>query len=305
MKILILSKISNDAITRLEEKYTTECAFDVASDQLPEIIGDCEVLIFRSGVNLDCQMLEHAKALKLIVRAGSGMDNLDVDYAKEQNILVKRIPEPAAKAVAEIGLGLMLCLARKILPADKAFRQGHWAKSEIEGRLLADKVLGIVGVGSIGSYAGQLGNALGMKVIGCVEHPGPERSKLLMEKGIELLSFPEVIENADFLSLHVPLKPSTRYLLNEDTLSLMKAGSYLINLSRGGVVNEQALFQFLSDEGGIAGAAVDVHESEGAGFSSPLSSLPNVILTPHIGAQSIDTQKEIGRRVVEIVDSFF
>ena len=133
-------------------------------------------MVFRSGVNLDRKLLEHAKALKLIVRAGSGMDSLDVEFADRKNILVKRIPEPAARAVAEIGLGLMLCLARKIIPADKAFRQGHWAKNEIEGRLLAGKVLGIVGAGNIGSFVGQLGNAMGMRVIGCVGHYGGGKS---------------------------------------------------------------------------------------------------------------------------------
>jgi D-3-phosphoglycerate dehydrogenase len=164
--------------------------------------------------------------------------------------------------------------------------------------------LGVVGAGNIGSFVGQLGNAMGMKVIGCVENPGPDRSELLMEKGIELRSFSDVIEKADFLSIHVPLKTSTRGLIDGDVLPRMKVGSCLINLSRGGVVDEQALFQSLSNEGGLMGAAVDVHQSEGIGFSSPLSSLSNVILTPHIGSQTIDTQKEIGKRVVEIVDTF-
>lgn len=304
MKILILSKICNKAIKSLGEKYPTECAFDVAADQLPEIIGGYDVLIFRSGVALNSELLKHAKALKLIIRAGSGMDSLDVEYAESQNIQVKRIPEPAARAVAEIGLGLMLCLARKIIPADKAFRQGHWAKNEIQGRLLAGKTLGVVGAGNIGSYVGQLGNAMGMRVIGCVEHPSHVRSGLLKEKGIELQPFSDVIEKADFLSIHVPLKASTRGLINGDVLPRMKVGSFLINLSRGGVVDEQALFQTLSSEGGLMGAAVDVHQSEGIGFSSPLSSLSNVILTPHIGSQTIDTQQEIGKRVVEIVEAF-
>jgi phosphoglycerate dehydrogenase-like enzyme len=261
-------------------------------------------LVFRSGVALDRKLLEHAKALKLIIRAGSGMDSLDVEYAESRNILIKRIPEPAARAVAEMGLGLMLCLARKIIPADKAFRQGHWAKNEIEGRLLAGKALGVVGVGNIGSVVGQLGKAMGMRVIGCVEYPSPDRSERLREKGIELLSFSDVIEEADFLSIHVPLQASTRGLINGVVLSRMKVGSCLINLSRGGVVDEQALFQSLSNERGLMGAAVDVHQSEGAGFSSPLSSLSNVILTPHIGSQTIDTQQEIGKRVVEIIDAF-
>jgi len=304
MKILVLSNICNIAISRLKEKYTTTCAFDLPREQLLETVEDYDILVFRSGVALDRELLGNASALKLIVRAGSGLDNLDVEYAQERGIQIRRIPEPAARAVAEMAIGLMLCLARSILPADRAFRSGDWIKSDIEGRLLLNKVLGVVGVGSIGSTVGHLGNLLGMKVVGCVEHPSPVRAECLKGQGIELLPLSEVLKRADFLSLHVPLKESTRSLIDHTALSQMKDNAYLVNLSRGGVVDEQDLFEALSSEGKLAGAAIDVHQSEGRGFSSTFTSLPNVILTPHIGSQTIDTQVEVGKRVVEIVDDF-
>jgi phosphoglycerate dehydrogenase-like enzyme len=302
MHVLILSKICEKAVSRLEEKYHAVRAIGMARAQLLEIVSDYDVLVFRSGVAIDRELLERAKTLKLIVRAGSGMDNLDVGYAEQNNIIIKRIPEPAASAVAEMAFGLMLCLARKILIADKAFRQGAWIKNDIEGRLLMGKVLGVVGVGSIGSSVGQLGRAMGMRVVGCVENPNQERAESLGRLGIELLSLADVITQADSLCLHVPLKESTRNLIDRSVLSSMKEGSFLVDLSRGGVVDEQALFEALTSGGGLAGAAIDVHQSEGPGFTSPFLSLPNVILTPHIGSQTIDTQVEIGKRVVELID---
>jgi phosphoglycerate dehydrogenase-like enzyme len=143
-----------------------------------------------------------------------------------------------------------------------------------------------------------------MEVIGCVENPSPTRAAELAEKGIRLTNFDEVISTADFVSIHVPLKDSTRQLINADVFSRMKPGAFLINLARGGVVDEQALYEALTEGDRLRGAAVDVHEQEGEGKVSPLAELSNVILTPHIGAMTIDSQREIGRRVIEAVNSF-
>jgi D-3-phosphoglycerate dehydrogenase len=146
--------------------------------------------------------------------------------------------------------------------------------------------------------------AWGMNVIGCVEHPNTERSDKLSKKGIRLTDFREVITQADYISLHVPLKDSTRNMINADVLSQMKIGAYLINLARGGVVDEKALYGVLTDGGRLRGVALDVHQEEGEGKISSLAGLPNVILTPHIGAMAIDAQREIGRRLRELVDTF-
>jgi phosphoglycerate dehydrogenase-like enzyme len=246
-----------------------------------------------------------APELRLLVRAGSGIDNLDVEYVRRRGLELVRIPEPGAKAVAELAFALMLALVRNLLEADASTRQGKWAKRELSerGYLLTGKVLGIIGAGNIGSRVGQLGAAWGMQVIGCVEHPSAAAAARLAERGIRLTDCDEVLSTADFVSIHVPLKDSTRNLIGTEALSRMKPEALLINIARGGVVDEKALYKALS-EGRLRGAAMDVHEHEGAGKISPFASLPNVVLTPHMGAGTVDTQREIGDRVIETVDSF-
>jgi phosphoglycerate dehydrogenase-like enzyme len=302
-KILIASAIDPDAIEALRKRYHVTCALNAREEVLQSLIKDRKVLIFRSGVSITADVMACAPDLRLLVRAGSGLDNLDVEFVRDRKLKLVRIPEPGARAVAELTFGLMLALARQVLVADRLLRQGRWAKYELSGHLLAGKVLGIVGTGNIGSRVGQMGAAWDMNVIGCVEYPSPSVAARLREKGIRLTHCQEVLATADFVSVHVPLKNSTRNLIGVEALSRMKPGAFLLNLARGGVVDEGALYQALR-EGRLAGAALDVHVEEGEGKISPLARLPNVVLTPHIGAMTIDSQREIGRRVVEIVDGF-
>ncbi len=304
MKILIASSIDQDAINDLRKDHTVTCAYDATTDDLVKSIQDCDALIFRSGVKITREVLQSSRNLQLIIRAGSGVDNIDLDYVHQNNLRLVRIPEPGARAVAEMSFGLMLALSRNIFLADRMTKQGHWIKHEIEGYLLANKVLGIVGLGNVGSKVGQVGVELGMEVIGCVEHPSMHRTEEFAAKGIRLTSFEEVISSSDYISIHVPLKDSTRNLINLSVLNKMKPGVFLVNLARGGVIDEQALLKAMSDGGPVRGAALDVHEKEGEGKISPLVDLPNVILTPHIGATTIDTQREIGRRIIETVNQY-
>jgi phosphoglycerate dehydrogenase-like enzyme len=303
MKILIASPIDVDAVRRLKAQHDVVSAIDVASDGLAERVRDREVLIFRSGLSITSELMACAPDLKLLIRAGSGTDNLDLAYVRQNGLELVRIPEPGAKAVAEMSFGLMLALSRGLMEADRALRQGRWLKHHITGHLLANKTLGIVGVGNIGSRVGQLSVAWGMAVMGCVEHFSSQRVAEFEAKGIRLTDFDEVISNSDYVSIHVPLKESTRNLIDASALGRIKPGAFLINLARGGIVDEQALRRALV-EGRLRGAALDVHCAEGDGKISPLADLPNVILTPHIGASTVDTQLEIGRRVVEAVSSF-
>jgi phosphoglycerate dehydrogenase-like enzyme len=198
----------------------------------------------------------------------------------------------------------MLALSRDLFLADRMTKQGHWIKHDIVGYLLANKILGIVGLGNIGSKVAQMGADWDMEVIGCVEHPTEERVNEFNAKGIRLTSFQEVLSKSDFISIHVPLKDSTRNIINADALNQMKPGVILINLSRGGVVDEDAVHHAMSNGGNIRGVALDVHKQEGEGKVSPLASFPNVILTPHIGAMTIDTQRDIGHRILETVDQY-
>lgn len=304
MRILIASSIYQDAIDKLSENHDVICAFNGSENVLKSKIKDCEVLIFRSGVNISAEVMKGSHKLKLLVRAGSGIDNLDLEYVRQHNIKLFRIPEPGAKAVAEMSFGLMIALARNILQADHLLREGHWAKREMVGYLLTEKVLGVVGAGNIGSRVGRMGAAWGMKVLGCVEEPAPPgTAEDLARKGIQLVDFDRVIREADYISIHVPKSESTRNLINTEVLSRVKPGAFLVNLSRGGVVEEKAVYDALTNGNRLRGAALDVHENEGEGKISPLAELPNVILTPHIGAQTYDSQREIGQKVLQIIDS--
>lgn len=299
MKILIASSIDPDAIEDLCQRHQVTCAFNAPEENLRSLIVDQDILVFRSGVNITADVMACAPKLKLLIRAGSGLDNLDVEYVRAHNIKLVRIPGPGAQAVAELAFALMLALSRQILKADHLLRKGHWAKQELTGHLLAGKVLGIIGMGNIGSRVGEMGAAWGMKVIGYDVSNG--LASELAEKGIDLADFNEVLAQADYLSLHVPLNDSTRNLIGAEALSRMKPEAFLINLARGGVVDEKALYQALTDPDQLRGVALDVHQEEGEGTISPLAGLPNVILTPHIGATTVDTQREIGCRILETI----
>ncbi|MBT8080955.1 MAG: hydroxyacid dehydrogenase [Gammaproteobacteria bacterium] len=301
MKILIASPIFADSIEKLSIEHDVIEAFNAPPEELAALIPDRQALVFRSGVDITADVMARAPDLKLLIRAGSGLDNLDLDYVKANGIELVRVPEPGARAVAELGFSLMLALARQILKADSLLRDGHWAKHELTGYLLQGKTLGIYGAGSIGSLMGRMGHAWDMNVVGCVKNACEHRAASLEEQHIRLADADEVVSTADFLSINVPLNDDTRGLIGADTLARMKAGSFLVNLARGGIVDEQALLDVLTS-GHLAGAALDVHQQEGDGKVSPLAALSNTILTPHIGAMTIDSQRAIGGRVIEIVE---
>jgi len=183
-------------------------------------------------------------------------------------------------------------------------REARWEKFNLSGYLIRRKVLGIVGMGDIGAHVADMGKAWNMQVIGCVENFSLERAAKFHRKEIDLLGFDQVIEHSDYLCLHVPLKDTTQNLIDAGVLARVKPGSYLINLARGGVVDEQALYDSLTKGDRLRGAALDVHKNEGNGKLSPLAGLPNVILTPHIGPMALDAQREIGRIAVDIVNTF-
>jgi D-3-phosphoglycerate dehydrogenase / 2-oxoglutarate reductase len=300
MNILIASSIHKDAIQKLEQEHDVICAFNAKDEELKALIADREVLIFRSGVQITADVMSRAPRLKLLLRAGSGVDNIDVDYVEERGLRLIRIPGPGGKAVAELSFAFMLALSRNLLKADQLTRQGHFAKSQLTGYLLTGKTLGIIGVGNIGSRVAHLGRAWGMKVTGCVEFPTPARAETFLQQDVYLTGCKEVLQSADFISIHVPLKASTRYLIDAQALSYVKPEAILVNLARGGVVDESALLAALQ-EGRLRGAALDVHEAEGEGKVSPLADLPNVILTPHIGAGTFDSQREIGEIVLQAI----
>ncbi len=304
LKILIASSLCPEALASLQRQHNVVCAINGNEEQLCTAIADREILIFRSGVQINREVLSQASDLKLMIRAGSGLDNLDFEFSQSRGIQLIRIPEPGAQAVAELAFGMMINLAHQIRFNDSELRQGHWTKQQTTGFTLRNKTLGIIGAGNIGARVGEMGTAWGMRAVGCVEFPNLATTERLQAKGIEVAEFEEVIRRADFLSIHVPKSESTVNLIGARELAWMKPTAFLINLSRGGVVDEAELLKALRSEQGPRGAGMDVHEHEGPGKISPLAELPNVILTPHIGATTVDTMREIGERVIETIQNY-
>jgi phosphoglycerate dehydrogenase-like enzyme len=301
MRILIASPIDAEAVVRLAEEHEVTCALGASERELARIVPGHEVLVFRSGVTLSRAVLEPATELRLLIRAGSGLDNVDLAAVERLGVPLLRIAEPGARAVAELALAHMLALARNLLQLDGLARQGHWAKHIFENHLLLGRTLGVVGVGQVGRCLGSLAAALGLRVVGCVKRPSPERAESLRREGIELADFDEVVARADFLSVHVPLDETTRGLVGATVLERMRPGSYLIHLSRGGVVDEAALFDALRSGERLRGAGLDAHEHEGPDLAAELRRLPNVVLTPHVGACTVETQRAIGREILAAV----
>lgn len=301
MRILIASPIDPDTAATLQSDFDVQLAVNAKPPELSEAIADREVVILRSGVQLQADVLANAPDLRLVLRAGAGLDNIDVDYAREHGVRVARVPGMSAQPVAEFTFALLLALARKVALADSQLRLGHWPKAELGGSLLFGKTLGVVGAGNIGSQVGQMAAAWGLDVLGCVDRPSAAARDRLSSRGITLSDFESVVEQSDFVCLHVPLDESTRHMVDDRTLKAMRQGSLLVNVARGGVVDEEALYRHLTEGDTVAGAALDVHEVEGEGTISRFAELPNVVLTPHIGAMAVDTQRLIGERVVELV----
>jgi len=301
VKILLASPIDPAAHERLQRHHDVR---GLNGTDLRAASADREVVVLRSGVLLSEDVLCGADALRLVVRAGSGVDNIDLDCARRRGVRVVRVPGMSAPPVAEFTFALLLSLARNVTLADRLVRTGHWPKPDLGGPLLRGKVLGIVGAGNIGGEVGELAAAWDMEVLGCVAHPSDAVADNLARRGIRLCGFDEVVTSADFVTLHVPLDESTQHMIDAAVLERMRPGSLLVNVARGGVVDEKALYEALVDSSTVAGAALDVHETEGEGTVPALAELPNVVLTPHIGAMALDSQRLIGERVVDLVHAF-
>lgn len=310
LRILLVSSIDDNAINKLTAEHDVIQEVDADPESLAKLVGDRQVIIFRSGVEFTADTLAAASDLKLMIRAGAGLDNVDTDYLARRGIDLKHFPEPGSRAVAELTIGLIIALSRNIVLADRLLRRNQWAKRSLMGVLLKDKILGIVGVGRIGLQVGSLASSLGMECVGCVEPSlmdNEDVARSAEEHGIRLTGFDEVVTTADYLTIHVPLSDDTHHLIDGDVIDRMKPGSFLVNTSRGGVVSEKDLCRALENDSGLRGAALDVYEGEMSTGDleeslSRLSQLPNVILTPHIGSMASEVQRQIGERIVELVD---
>ena len=279
-----VAPILNEILQKNGLKITYEP--EITPDQIKEKIGNYEIVIVRSRTKITKEMVEKANMCKIIARVGVGLDNIDVDAAKSKGIRVINAVEGAMNAVAELVLGLMLSLAREIPRADREIRNGNWLKKELMGSELSGKYLGIVGLGNIGKKLARHAKSLNMNIIGYDVIPIPE--DFSREVGLVKTDLDTLLSSADYISFHVPFTPETHHLVNSQRLGKMKKTAYIINTSRGEIIDEEALYNALK-EGRLAGAALDVFEKEPA-TGNRLATLPNVICTPHIGAQTREAQ---------------
>jgi D-3-phosphoglycerate dehydrogenase len=290
-KILICDKITDEGIKLLEEN---DCqvtkAWNMPKTELQTIIGEYDALIVRSATKVTADLLAKAEKLKVIGRAGEGVDNIDLKAAAERSIAVVNTPHVSATSVAELTIAHLLTLARNTIEGTITLREGKWVKEELTGVEVHGKTLGIVGCGKIGKEVEKLAVALGMKTLGvdvCI--------------GRGAVPLDQMLPNADFITVHVPLAQHTRHMLSTREFNMMKNGVMLIDCSRGGVVDQEALYQALK-AGKVKAAAVDVFEEEPP-KNSKLLTLRNVYATPHIGAQTREAQlkasTQIAARVIE------
>lgn len=288
-KILISDKIFDEGIRLLEEKgYRVTRGWDKSKNELPKIIGEYDVLIVRSATKVKGELLENAKRLKVIGRAGEGLDNVDFEKVKSMGIVLVNTPHVSYMSVAELAIGHLLALARSIVQGTESLREGKWEKEELMGTEVNGKTLGVIGCGYIGKTVECFAISLGMHVLPVEE--------CVYDRFVPLA---EMLPRADFITIHVPLTPHTRHMISTKEFNLMKDGVMLIDCSRGGVVDQEALYQALIS-GKVKGAAVDVFEEEPP-KNSKLLTLTNVIATPHMGAQTYEAQLKASIQVAKTV----
>jgi len=300
--VLICDQV-NPILKEVLEKNGLKVTYEpeITPEQIAEKIGNFQVVVVRSRTKMTRELIAKADKCKIIARVGIGLDNIDQEAAKEKNIRVINAVEGAITAVAELVIGLMISMAREIPRADREIRNGNWIKKELMGSELKGKYLGIVGLGNIGKRLGRLARALNMNIIGYDVIPiDDEFSK---EVGLMKADLDTLLSSADYVSFHVPLLDSTRHMINAEKLKMMKNTARIINTSRGGVIDEEALYNSLKD-GSLAGAALDVFEVEPA-TENKLITLPNFIATPHIGAQTKEAQllaaNIIAEKIIQIL----
>src|SRR5271169_5819883 len=286
MKIVIAEKISASAVDLLREPRWIVVTPDQMDGGLAAQLESADALIVRSAVQADATLLSHAKKLRVVGRAGVGVDNIDLDAATRQGIAVMNTPGANAVAVAEQTLGMMLAMARHLCRANDLMHAGKWEKKSLQGTELRAKTLGIIGLGRVGMEVARRARAFGMELAG---HDPFVSVSVAKEQGIRLAGLDELYAAADYITLHVGLTPQTAGMINEASIAKMKKGVRLVNCARGELVNEADLAQALK-QGHVAAAALDVFAVEPP-KNSPLLAFENVVLTPHVGGSTFEAQE--------------
>ena len=300
MKVLIADAINEKGIENLKEVADVVVDTEITPEELADTIHEYGGIIVRSRTKLTKDIIEKADNLRIIARAGVGVDNIDIDAATEKGIMVVNSPESTSVTVAEHTMGLILSMARKISIADKSVKEGKWEKKKFMGVELRDKTLGVIGMGRIGSQVVNRCKAFGMDAMAYDPYLPEEVAK---QMGVDLTDLDTVLKNADFITIHVPLTPETEHSISTEQFETMKDTAYIVNCARGGVIDEDALYEALANNK-IGGAALDVYEDEPP-KESKLFELDNIVLTPHIAASTKEAQRDaaiiVADEIIELI----
>lgn len=300
MKVLIADQINEKGIEELREVSKVVVQTDITPQELIDDINKYDAIVVRSRTKVTRDVIGAADKLKIVARAGVGVDNVDVEAATERGIMVINAPESTSITVAEHTMGLILSLARKISVADKSVKDGKWDKSKFMGMELAGKTLGIIGMGRIGSQVASRSKAFDMDIL--VYDPYITEDAAL-KLGVSVVDLDKLLRNADIITIHVPLTPETKHLIAQPQLGMMKDTAFIVNCARGGIINEDDLYKALT-EGKIGGAGMDVFETEPP-QDSPLLTLDNLVATPHIGASTREAQRDAALIVANEIKKVF
>jgi D-3-phosphoglycerate dehydrogenase len=297
MKILVCDKTEKEAIERMRAAgLEVDVRDDISAEELPQVLPAYDGMVVRSRTKVRARLIDAAPNLKVIVRGGVGLDTIDADYARSKGIVVMNTPQASSASVAELALGFMFALARSIPQATASLKVGKWEKKKFEGEELGGKTLGIIGMGNIGKELAKRARALGMKVI-TYDH------QWKYVRGVKQLRLDALLAKSDYISLHVSLNEESRNLIGAEQFAKMKTGVRLVNCARGGIVDEDALYDALVS-GKVAGAALDVFAVEPC-EGHRLFTLENVIGSPHIGAATREAQGRVGAEVADKLIAFY
>ena len=305
MRVLICDPVAPETIQAMREAgIEVDDRSDITTDELLRDIAAYDGMVVRSRTKVGADVLDAATNLQIIVRGGVGLDSIDLAHAKSKGIEVRNTPKASSNSVAELALGYMLAMARKIPQATMSMTAGEWKKKQLKGSEISGKTLGLIGYGNIGGLLGKKASALGMNVIFYDVITPPDTGAAVQ------VSLEEVLAQSDFISLHVPKLPATTNMLNADTFARMKNGVFLVNCARGGIVDEDALYDALAS-GKVAGAALDVFLDEKVNPGNPKlfglkdeNGFNRVIGSPHIGAGTVEGQVRVGTEVADIMIEF-
>jgi D-3-phosphoglycerate dehydrogenase len=301
MRILVAEPVAAEGLDALRAEHEVDVRTGLSPDELRAIIGDYDALVVRSQVKVDAELIAAGSRLVVIGRAGVGVDNVDIEAATRAGITVVNAPTGNTIAAAEHTIGLLFALARRIAAADASVRRGEWQRSRFTGVELRGKTLGIIGLGKIGQAIAARARGFEMTVLG---HDPYVTAEQAANHGVEAVSFEALLERSDVVTVHVPMSRGTRGLIGEAALARMKPGAFLLNVARGGVVDEAAVARALV-QGTLGGAAIDVYEQEPP-TDSPLLEAPNTVLTPHLGASTAEAQilvaTEVADQILDVLD---